>query len=250
MMLYQQTMLNSTFEPIANRPSLTSSSNSKNGSKGRTVNFSSSTKKEESSSQNQQQQQQQHQQQSGVKRSHSHYSHRRQQRQSSNAVPIPQSMFRTLSEEQLTVDEQMADERDFIFYARLMNGISERRASSGTDRRFNRYNEETDRCLTHIIQTRHHNIQEQQQGGGGDGGVLIEEQEDQNHHSQNNNGGGGYYLDKDNECFTTYSSASSSSSSSSSCSSSTYQQDFDQHNDNNDIDLYEGDNECIFDLEL
>ena len=191
--------------------------------------------------------QQQHKQQSGVKRSHSH------------SVPIPNNAFhcKKAYEEKLTADEQMADERDFIFYARLVSGISERRASSGTDRRCNnRYNEETDRCLTHIIQTRHYNTEEQQgqdqhheqQQSVAGGGVLIEEQEDQQ--------GGGCYLGKDNACFNTYSSAYSSSSSSSSSlsSSSTYQQDFDnqdqhEHNDN-DGDSYEGDNECIFELEL
>ena len=241
MMLFQQTMLNSTIEPIAIRPSFTKSGGG--GAHRRTVNFSSSTKKE-SSSQHQEmnQQQQQQQQQSGVKRSHSH------------SVPIPNNAFhcKKAYEEKLTADEQMADERDFIFYARLVSGISERRASSGTDRRCNnRYNEETDRCLTHIIQTRHYNTEgqqgqdqhhEQQQSVAG-GGVLIEEQEDQQ--------GGGCYLGKDNACFNTYSSAYSSSSSSSSSlsSSSTYQQDFDsqdqhEHHDN------EGDNECIFELEL
>jgi len=239
MMLFQQTMLNSTIEPIAIRPSFTTteriSFKSGGGVHGRTVNFSSSTKKEEMN-------QQHHQQQSGVKRSHSH------------SVPIPNNAFhcKTASEQQLTADEQMADERDFIFYARLVSGISERRASSGTDRRCNnRYNEETDRCLTNIIQTRHHNIQEQQgqdqqheqQQSVAGGGVLIEEQEDQQ--------GGRCYLGKDNACFNTYSSAFSSSSSSSSSlsSSSTYQQDFDsqdqhEHHDN------DGDNECIFELEL
>ena len=242
MMIFQQTMLNSTIEPIAIRPSFTKSGGG--GAHRRTVNFSSSTKKE-SSSQHQEMNQQQHQQQSGVKRSHSH------------SVPIPNNAFhcKTASEQQLTADEQMADERDFIFYARLVSGISERRASSGTDQRCNnRYNEETDRCLTHIIQTRHYNTEEQQgqdqqheqQQSAAGGGVLIEEQ------------GGGYYLGKDNACCNTYSLAfssnSSSSSSSSYSSSSTYQQDFDnqdqhEHNDN-DGDSYEGDNECIFELEL
>jgi len=242
MMLFQQTMLNSTIEPIAIRPSFTKSGGG--GAHRRTVNFSSSTKKQTSSQHQEmnQQQQQQQQQQSGVKRSHSH------------SVPIPNNAFhcKKAYEEKLTADEQMADERDFIFYARLVSGISERRASSGTDRRCNnRYNEETDRCLTHIIQTRHHHIQEQQgqdqqheqQQSVAGGGVLIEEQEDQQ--------GGGCYLGKDNACFNTYSSAYSSSSSSSSSlsSSSTYQQDFDsqdqhEHHDN------DGDNECIFELEL
>ena len=249
MMLFQQTMLNSTIEPIAIRPSFTTTErisfkSGGGGAHGRTVNFSSSTKKESSSQHQEMNQQQQQQQQSGVKRSHSH------------SVPIPNNAFhcKKAYEEKLTADEQMADERDFIFYARLVSGISERRASSGTDRRCNnRYNEETDRCLTHIIQTRHHNIQEQQgqdqqheqQQSVAGGGVLIEEQ------------GGGYYLGKDNACCT-YSLASSSNSSSSSSSSysssSTYQQDFDnqdqhEHNDN-DGDSYEGDNECIFELEL
>lgn len=148
-------------------------------------------------------------------------------RRASSAVPIPHAMFRSPSELQLSVDEQVADERDFVFYARLMSGIRERTRVANhqsCDQPF-QYNEETERCLTHIMQTRH------EQPGSQEDGVPILRDED----GGNN---GGYYLE-DLDCLT-----SSSSSYSSSC---TYQQDFEQ--DRYD-DVYQEENECIFDLEL
>ena len=67
----------------------------------------------------------------------------------SSAVPIPHAMLRSPSEVQLLADERVADERDFVFYARLMSGIRERTMMTNNDI------EETERCLTHIMQTRH-----------------------------------------------------------------------------------------------
>lgn len=140
-------------------------------------------------------------------------------RRASSAVPIPHAMFRSPSELQLSVDEKVADERDFVFYARIMCGIRER---TQTANQHVQYNEETERCLTHIMQTRH-----QQEFQQEDDGVPI---------LQDEAGGdsGGYYLDD-------------LDSSTASSLSSTYQQDFESDRYN---DLFEAENECIFELEL
>lgn len=236
MMIYQQAMLTTTFAPI-NVTSSSSSPSSSRRLKHRSVNFSSCTKKGGSNSQ--EEEEGSHQQRAGVKR-----------RSSTISVPIPNAMFRSPSELQLTVDEQVADERDYNFFSRLVSGISERSfhatpatAAPTTASCCHHYNTETDRCLTHIIQTRQQMIEGGQEEEEGDcsvcgntihpnkygyhmvGGVTIEAQED---------------IDQD--WFT-------ASCSSSSSSSTYYQQDFDDHDD--DHHQYEGgDNECIFDLEL
>jgi len=140
-------------------------------------------------------------------------------RRASSAVPIPHAMFRSPSELQLSVDEKVADERDFVFYARLMCGIRER--TQATNRHV-QYNEETERCLTHIMQTRH-----QPECQLEDDGVPILRDEDGTEK-------GSYYLDD-------------LDSSSSYSSSSTYQQDFEPRYGDG---IYEEENECIFDLEL
>jgi len=204
MMIYQQTMLDTTIEPIV--PAHAASRNGTKQRQPRTVMFCSSTKANDAP-----------RERSALKR------------RASSSVPIPDAMFRSPSELQLSVDEQVADERDFVFYARLVSGIRERtRAAHPQHCEQNNshyYNEETERCLTHIMQTRH---QLQQQDFEEDGVPILREEECT----------GGYYLD-DLDCLT--------SSSSSYSSSSTYQQDFEQ--DRNDDTCYEED-ECIFDLEL
>jgi len=253
-MIYQQTMLSSTVEPASSHRSSLSSSvikrrkiplsslSSKEQEQQRSVNFSSCTKKQEAL---------ENSKQAGVKRLNS-----------SSSVPIPECMlFRTPSELQLTVDEEVADQRDFAFFARLVSGISERRGSSTSTT-------ETDRCLTHIIQTRHHHHlphddqEEAEAEGAHCNGIFIEDDDYQVGTGGGEGEGVYYYLSKDNDCFTTISSSSSSSSSSSN-SSILYQHEFveyDDHkathrnsNSNNDDDLYNdegGDCECMFDLEL
>merc|ERR1711865_417416 len=83
-------------------------------------------------------------------------------------------------------DEKSADERDFAFFARVVSGITERRGSStstisasstaaNSTTQTTRYIEDTDRCLTHIIQTRHHNQSHDQQEEAQHDGILIEE---------------------------------------------------------------------------
>jgi len=224
-----------------------------------------------SSSSSQEQEQQQPQKPQEVRFSSCTKSQEAQEKQagvkrmnSSSSVPIPECLFRSPSELQLTVDEQVADQRDFAFFARLVSGISERRASSTTSTttsgvgssteahntsNSDRYIEETDRCLTHIIHTRHHQShddQEEEEAAAHDG-ILIEDD-----YQVGTGGEGAYYLREDLDCFT--------SSSSSSSSSSLYQHEFVDYEDeahtathnSNDDDLYNagGDCECMFDLEL
>lgn len=152
-------------------------------------------------------------------------------RRVSSAVPIPDAMFRSPSELQLSVAEQVADERDYAFYARLMYGIRERRRAANQKPydHLHYFNEETERCLTHIMQTRH-----QKERAAEEQGVPILSSDDWTQ----NGASTGYYLE-DLDCLT--------SSSSSFSSSSTYQQDFEQDHDE---DAYSGETECIFDLEL
>lgn len=138
----------------------------------------------------------------------------------SDSVPIPDALLRSPSELQLSMDERVADERDFVFYARLVSGIQKRNSWY--------INAETERCLTHIMQTRHNAAQTTQTSQA-------------NHSSQMD-----YYLDN-LECVTDSSEDSSVSS---------YQHDFEttmdchelQDDDHDDDDS--GDNECIFELEL
>ncbi len=141
----------------------------------------------------------------------------------SSAVPIPHAMFRSPSEVQLLADERVADERDFVFYARLVSGIRERTMMTNNDTS----REETERCLSHIMQTRF----EQEEQLEDDGVPIVS-----NNYGDEN---GGYYFE-DHDPFVCSSSSYSSSS--------TYQQDFEQ--DSEQDSFYQEENECIFDLEL
>ena len=203
MMYQQQTMIDTAIKPLAERTFASRRTN-----KQRSVMFCSSTKSNDASPGRS----------PGLKK-----------RRASSAVPIPHAMFRSPSELQLSVDEQVADERDFVFYARLMTGIRERTRAANQqncDQPF-QYNEETERCLTHIMQTRNQPEHQLEEDGVP---ILREEYAGEN---------GGYYLE-DVDCV-----MSSSSSYSSSC---TYQQDFES--DRYDENMYHEENECIFDLEL
>lgn len=206
-MIYQQTMLDTTIQPIA--PTLTASRSTRKERQARSVMFCSSTK-------------------SNVASQERSTTHNMKKRRASSSVPIPDAMFRSPSELQLSVDEQVAEERDFVFYARLVSGIRERTRAANHQPCdcHHHYNEETERCLTHIMQTRHQQEQQLEEDG-----VLIQEWTE-------NRGAASHYIE-DLDCLT--------SSSSSYSSSSTYQQDFEQ--DRND-DMYCEENECIFDLEL
>ena len=68
----------------------------------------------------------------------------------SQSIPITEGLYRTASEIQLCLDEEVAEQRDFAFYARLMNGISLSH-SKGSNWVLQRENQD---CLLHIMQTR------------------------------------------------------------------------------------------------
>lgn len=197
MMIHQQQpMISSPIKPMSQQP-FTNRRTSRDKQQ-RSVMFCSSTKDVDTASKRS----------SGLKK------HR-----ASSAVPIPHAMFRSPSEVQLLADERVADERDFVFYARLVSGIQERRMMTNNDSSC----EETERCLTHIMQTRHEHGDKLE-----DDGVPI---------VSNNDGdeNGGYYFE-DRDSFVCSSSSYSSSS--------TYQQEFEQDS------LHQEEDECIFDLEL
>jgi len=204
MMIYQQTLLDTTISPLTNR------STGIKQRQARSVMFCSSTKSNVAP-----------QDRSALLK---------KKRRASSSVPIPDALYRSPSELQLSVDEQVAEERDFVFYARLMSGIRERnRAANEQNRDLQHcYSAETERCLTHIMQTRH------QQEQGVKERFLIPQVEERS----DNVAAGGYYHE-DLDCLMSCSSSYSSSS--------TYQHDFEQDRNN---DLYCEENECIFDLEL
>lgn len=69
----------------------------------------------------------------------------------SKRIPIPKNLFRSASELQLCLDEQVANERDYIFYERLVEGIRHtQRNSRDIGLCF-----DNQRCLAHIMETRH-----------------------------------------------------------------------------------------------
>ena len=144
-------------------------------------------------------------------------------RPASSSVPIPDAMLRSPSELQLSVDEQVADERDYVFYSRIMSGIQERNRYHPCDPNFSHYNRETEKCLTHIMQTRHQHGQQQQQ-----------------HQYQGINDNGDYFIEDLDYAYPTSSSNSYSST-------PTYQQEFEPDRSSNDVTQPE---ECMFDLEL
>ena len=70
----------------------------------------------------------------------------------SQSIPICKNLNRTPSELQLCMDEELAEERDYAFFARLVNGIG----NSGCTSRYLQM--ENQNCLAHIIQTRHERL--------------------------------------------------------------------------------------------
>jgi hypothetical protein len=69
----------------------------------------------------------------------------------SASIPISNSIRRTSSENQLSQDEAVADYKDFLFYSRVVDGISrqQRELKNG----YLRYENQV--CLAHIVRTRH-----------------------------------------------------------------------------------------------
>jgi hypothetical protein len=77
---------------------------------------------------------------------------RQQRGKKSASIPIQNHMKRTESELQLYMDEEMADIRDFLFFARLVNGIA--RHQRGASEESSWLQQETDECLANIVGTR------------------------------------------------------------------------------------------------
>jgi hypothetical protein len=68
----------------------------------------------------------------------------------SQSIPISNNILRTASELQLCMDEHIADQRDYAFFSRLVNGISQTQNFS-KDRYLQMENQV---CLSHIMETR------------------------------------------------------------------------------------------------
>ena len=239
MMIYQQEMLTTTFAPLdvasptARRKNLTGSSK-----KHRSVNFSACTKNGALHPHDEDGHDSSQQQRAGVKR-----------RSSTPRVLIPNALFRSPSELQLSVDEEVAEARDYNFFARLVSGIAERStsfphpstAAAATTTAAGAYSADTESCLTHILQTRH----EQQPNTGrhdddddAGGCSILEAQQHQEQEEQEQN---------EQDWFTA---SCASSTTSSSSHAMYYQHDFDEHTDS-PYEAEEGaENDCIFDLEL
>ena len=79
----------------------------------------------------------------------------------SQSIPITKNIFRTASEIQLCLDEQIADQRDYAFFSRLVNGISRTRNSSQN----RQLQFENHMCLSHVVKTRHDEKDESSQLG-------------------------------------------------------------------------------------
>uniref|UniRef100_A0A7S3L296 Uncharacterized protein n=1 Tax=Amphora coffeiformis TaxID=265554 RepID=A0A7S3L296_9STRA len=69
----------------------------------------------------------------------------------SRSIPISKSALRrTASELKLTEDEATADFQDYVFFSRLLTGITKQQQESVSDE----FLQESDECLAHIIGTR------------------------------------------------------------------------------------------------
>ena len=68
----------------------------------------------------------------------------------SQSIPISEGLYRTASEIQLCQDEEVADQRDYAFYSRVVSGISQSQCQSKSWH----LKRENHMCLLHIMQTR------------------------------------------------------------------------------------------------
>jgi hypothetical protein len=69
----------------------------------------------------------------------------------SASIPISNSIRRTSSENQLSQDEAVADYKDFLFFSRVVDGISRQQR----DLKNGSFRHENQMCLAHIVRTRH-----------------------------------------------------------------------------------------------
>lgn len=80
----------------------------------------------------------------------------------SQSIPIGKVIPRTASELQLCMDEAIAEERDYMFYCRIVQGISQTQERMSRNR-YLQY--ENQACLAHVIRTRHDQQHKQDQNG-------------------------------------------------------------------------------------
>jgi hypothetical protein len=73
----------------------------------------------------------------------------------SASIPISNTIRRTNSENQLSQDEAEADYKDFLFYSRVVHGISQKQRHSQNG--YLKY--ENQMCIGRIVQTRHADFQ-------------------------------------------------------------------------------------------
>ena len=81
----------------------------------------------------------------------------------SKSIPIDGALIRSQSEEQLRVDEAIADERDYKFCCRVVQGISKsieknRRKDLDEQKQNPSWYYENSACLNHVLQTRSDNV--------------------------------------------------------------------------------------------
>mmetsp|Transcript_21511 Transcript_21511/g.40172 ORF Transcript_21511/g.40172 Transcript_21511/m.40172 type:complete len:209 (+) Transcript_21511:47-673(+) len=90
----------------------------------------------------------------------------------SSSIPISgmSSLRRTASETQLSEDEAEADYKDFLFYSRVVNGISKQVQEQSSD-----FKHENQQCLENIVRARHDMKQQQQH-------KMLSSMEPQEHH--------------------------------------------------------------------
>lgn len=72
-------------------------------------------------------------------------------------------MRRTASELKLTEDEATADFQDYVFFSRLLTGITKQQQDSASEK----FLQESDECLAHIIGTRNGSLDNLSKSGGG-----------------------------------------------------------------------------------
>jgi hypothetical protein len=68
----------------------------------------------------------------------------------SQSIPISEGLYKTASEVQLCLDEEVAEKRDYAFYSRVVTGISQ---SQGGNKSW-QCQQDNHMCLLHVMQTR------------------------------------------------------------------------------------------------
>jgi hypothetical protein len=88
----------------------------------------------------------------------------------SQSIPISQGLCRTASEVQLCQDEQVAEQRDYAFYSRVVSGMCQ---SQGASESYH-HRKENQMCLSHIMETRSNGIASDEDEEGWAIGTSLE----------------------------------------------------------------------------